>query len=143
MNVETSPENTYLFVYGTLMQGFTNPFAKKIRQNGTWLGKAFFKGELYDLGEYPGAVYGTQSLSRVYGEVWEVRDFPKVIAALDRYEGIYDSNPEYVRTQLPVTFENETTHLCWTYLFCHSTELFIFISHGDYRKWLSDGKQHL
>lgn len=143
MNVETSLKNTSLFVYGTLMQGFTNPFAKKIRQNGTWLGKASFQGELYDLGEYPGAVYRPQSLSRVYGEVWELRDFPKTIVALDRYEGVHIFNPEYVRTQLPVQFENETIHLSWTYLFCQSTELFTFISHGNYRKWLADGKQHL
>lgn len=143
MNTETSLENTYLFVYGTLMQGFTNPFAKKIRQNGTWQGKASFEGELYDLGEYPGAVYRPQSLHKVYGEVWKLREFPKVIVALDRYEGIHVPNPEYVRMQLPVQFDSGAVHLCQTYLFCQSTELFTFIPHGDYRKWLADGKQHL
>ncbi|WP_428667742.1 gamma-glutamylcyclotransferase family protein [Runella sp.] len=143
MNAESSPENAYLFVYGTLMQGFTNPFAKKIRQNGTWLGKASFQGFLYDLGEYPGAIYDPQSAGKVHGEVWELRDFQKVIITLDRYEGVTVFNPEYVRQQISVVLENGNIISCWAYLFCQSVESFTFIPHGDYRKWLSDGKQHL
>ncbi|NBB18204.1 hypothetical protein GVN20_02450 [Runella sp. CRIBMP] len=143
MNPELPLNNSSIFVYGTLMQGFTNPFAKKIRQNGIWRGKASFAGALYDLGDYPGAIYQPQSPHRVQGEVWELEEFQKTIAALDRYEGIQARNPEYVRQSIPVTLENCADGVCWTYLFCQSVESFIFIPHGDYRKWLSDGKQHL
>lgn len=143
MNPELLITNSYIFVYGTLMRGFTNPFAKKIRQHGVWLGKASFAGALYDLGDYPGAIYQPQSPHRVYGEVWELKDFQKTIIALDRYEGIHVCNPEYMRQPIPVTFENGADDICWTYLFCQPVESFIFITHGDYRKWLSDSKQHL
>ena len=143
MNPELPLNNPYIFVYGTLMQGFTNPFAKKIQQNGTGRGKASFAGALYDLGNYPGAVYQPQSPYRVHGEVWELNDFQKTIVALDRYEGIQVHNPEYVRQPIAVIFEDGTNGFCWTYLFCQSVESCIFIPHGDYRRWLSDGKQHL
>ena len=125
------------------MQGFTNSFARKLRQNGIWWGKATFSGQLFDLGEYPGAIYEPQSTAKVWGEVWELRDFRHTIAALDRYEGIAVLDPEYIRQQIPAVLDNGTDIICWAYLFCQPTESFNFIPHGNYRKWLSEGKQHL
>jgi gamma-glutamylcyclotransferase (GGCT)/AIG2-like uncharacterized protein YtfP len=138
-----STNNQLVFVYGTLMQDFSNVFAKKLRQNAFWRGKASFTGQLFDLGDYPGATYQPQATTYVYGEVWELNDFEKTITALDRYEGIHVCNPEYVRQEVPVMLENEEIVLCWIYLFCKPIESFKIIPHGDYRKWLIESKQHL
>lgn len=138
-----STNNQFIFVYGTLMQGFSNSFAKKLRQNAIWRGKASFTGQLFDLGNYPGAIYQPQAATHVYGEVWESNDFEKTINALDRYEGIHLRNPEYVRQEVPVTLETGEIISVWGYIFCQPTHPFVLISHGDYRKWLIESKQHL
>ena len=66
-----------LFVYGTLKRGHRlNGFLS----NAAYLGEAFTTGKLYNLGSYPGMVWGD---GIVYGEVYEVDDF----ATLDRVEG--------------------------------------------------------
>lgn len=132
-----------LFVYGTLMQGFTNPFAKKLRKNAVWKGKATITGQLFDLGSYPGTVFNSNTPSLVHGEVWEILDFDSVIPNLDYYEGIHDSQPEYVREPIPVLLETGQVQLAWVYLYCQSTDALVQIKHGDYRQWLLDNKQHL
>lgn len=136
-------DNRFLFVYGTLMQGFSNPFSKKLGQKGAWRGKGSFPGQLFDLGSYPGAVYRPNATTRIQGEVWELTDFQSIVASLDHYEGIHDFNPEYIRQEVAVELENGDTILCWVYLFCQSVASFKLIAHGDYRKWLSDTEQHL
>lgn len=143
MKVDKENGNKFLFVYGTLMQGFSNPFSKKLKQKSTWRGKGSFLGQLFDLGSYPGAVYQPGATTHVQGEVWELTDFEKTIVSLDRYEGIHDFNPEYIRREVTVELENGETILCWVYLFCQSVVSFKLITHGDYRKWLSETKQHL
>ncbi|MFN8344818.1 MAG: gamma-glutamylcyclotransferase family protein [Spirosomataceae bacterium] len=143
VNTEKRTENCLLFVYGTLMQGFFNPFAKKLHQQAVWKGRASVSGELFDLGYYPGAVYSAQSNDRIWGEVWQLEDFPKTIAALDRYEGIHDSNPEYTRREVPVVLETGESVQCRMYVFCQPIDSFRKIPHGDYRRWLSETKQQL
>jgi gamma-glutamylaminecyclotransferase len=71
-----------LFVYGTLKRGF----AREDLMNGaTFDGAAMTQRgyALYDLGEYPALVLGTDGV--VHGEVYRVT--PEHLEALDRYEG--------------------------------------------------------
>ena len=143
MTTAQSASTSLLFVYGTLMQGFTNPFAKKLRKNAHWQGKASFTGKLFDLGSYPGALFLPHYEGIVHGEVWEISDFNAVIPSLDYYEGIHDSQPEYVREPIPVLLETGQIQLAWVYLYCQPTDAFVQIKHGDYRQWLLDNKQHL
>lgn len=138
-----STNNPFLFVYGTLMKGFSNAFAKKLQKNANWRGKASFNGQLFDLGYYPGAIYEPQAITQVHGEVWELNNFSETIIALDRYEGIHVHNPEYVRQEVSVRLETGETISAWVYLFCQPTHSFVFIPQGDYRKWLMESKQHL
>jgi len=133
----------FLFVYGTLMQGFSNPFAKKLQQNAIWRGKASFTGQLFDLGTYPGAVYDQNASTTVQGEVWQLNDFQKTIKALDYYEGIHEKEPEYVRQQIPVLLESGEKIDCWAYIYCLPTYLFELIPSGDHRQRLVATKQHL
>ena len=125
-----------LFVYGTLMQGFHNAFAKKLQENAVWRGKASFLGRLYDLGTYPGAVYDASSDELVQGEVWQMNDPTKTIAMLDDYEEINAKNPEYVRLKISAKLESGEIIDCWAYIYCQSAESLLSISGGDYRKWV-------
>jgi gamma-glutamylcyclotransferase (GGCT)/AIG2-like uncharacterized protein YtfP len=143
VNVGRKNDNQFLFAYGTLMRGFSNPFSKELTQNAVWRGKGSFPGQLFDLGSYPGAVYQSDATIHVQGEVWELTDFQKTISSLDHYEGIDDFNPEYTRREVAVELENGDTVLCWVYLFCQSIKSFRLIDHGNYRKWLSETEQHL
>jgi hypothetical protein len=43
-----------LFVYGTLLQDAKNPVADFLREYSELIGRGYFKGELYDIGSYPG-----------------------------------------------------------------------------------------
>lgn len=73
-----------LFVYGTLRPG-TGPLVE-------------VSGSMYDLGSYPGVKLGGNS--HFMCEVLEVDD--NELAALDRYEGYYENEPEsslYLRVQ--------------------------------------------
>ncbi|MEZ4903207.1 MAG: gamma-glutamylcyclotransferase family protein [Spirosomataceae bacterium] len=124
----------FLFVYGTLMRGFSNRFAQKIAKNAIWIGKGTFTGHLFDLGFYPGAVYDPNTTSQVHGEVWQLADFERIIKALDTYEGVDDKTPEYVRREVPVLLENGCEMRCWAYIFCQPTENYEVIMEGDYRK---------
>ena len=46
----------YLFVYGTLRDGYDLKLKDKISAEIEYIGKAKVEGSLYDLGKYPGAV---------------------------------------------------------------------------------------
>ena len=50
-------QSPYLFVYGTLMREFENPFATQLRARATFIAEGFFQGKLYRVSWYPGAVY--------------------------------------------------------------------------------------
>lgn len=142
MNILQNTSN-FLFVYGTLMRGFSNPFAEKLVTNAIWIGKGTFTGHLFDLGFYPGAVYDRNTTLQVHGEVWQLSDFQVTIKVLDNYEGINDTTPEYVRQEVPILLENGNKMRCWAYIFCQSTENYKVITEGDYRKWKHGLKQHL
>jgi gamma-glutamylcyclotransferase (GGCT)/AIG2-like uncharacterized protein YtfP len=143
MEKQALNQNHSLFVYGTLMRGFNNPFSQKLQQNARWIGQACFRGTLFDLGQYPGAISDPNSTTCVHGEVWELADFEKVIVSLDRYEGVHLRKPEYIRQEVRVVLETGEEILTWVYLFCKPTHAFREIPHGNYRKWLSESKQHL
>ena len=111
--------NPYLFVYGTLRKGNTNPFALYLFENARWLGTAQMPGLKVDLGEYPGAQYLPKSDQFVAGEVFEMSDPENVLTALDEYECIgphYPDPHEFVRKECHIIFKN-TELKCWVYLY--------------------------
>lgn len=96
-----------LFVYGTLMQGFTSPMTEKFKQGARFLGPASVCGKLYRIDWYPGAVPATDPSSEVdtvCGELYQIHS-EELWQALDQYEGVgtgHEFPCEYVReiTQL-------------------------------------------
>lgn len=109
----------YLFVYGTLMSGFDNPFASVLRATSTLVGEGFFAGKLYRVSWYPGAVYLPKSECRVYGEIYLLHDFESLILRLDEYEDVLEDETKslYLRKSVPVQQPNGTQLRCWTYLY--------------------------
>ncbi|RYD70006.1 MAG: gamma-glutamylcyclotransferase, partial [Verrucomicrobiaceae bacterium] len=100
-------------VYGTLMQGQGGQELAGISEGMTYLGPCQLRGELYDLGEYPGLLEGEAGVS---GEIFALRDI-SVLEQLDRYEGCVDGNPGaslFVRRLMPVAGQRGN---CWIYYY--------------------------
>jgi len=109
----------YLFVYGTLMKGFENPFAEKLNKLSVFEGNGSFPGLLYQVDWYPGAVYFQESKFTVFGEVYKIKNAPGLLQELDEYEDVSeDENVSlYVRRIVTVKLENESVLDCWVYLY--------------------------
>jgi gamma-glutamylcyclotransferase (GGCT)/AIG2-like uncharacterized protein YtfP len=72
----------WLFVYGTLRRGAGSDWALRLEQDAEHAGPAITLGHLYDLGEYPGLVEGSDSVT---GDLYGVS--AGLLAELDDYEG--------------------------------------------------------
>ena len=125
----------YLFVYGTLRRGFSNPYAQVLQQNATWIGKGTFPGVLYQISWYPGAIYTPDSLSKVQGEIYELtQNADQIVQELDKYEDITAENSEYIRDIIPVYTEDGRVIHCWTYLFNQPVNGLQLIEDGYFRE---------
>lgn len=111
--------NPYLFVYGTLKNDAQNEVARFLRDHATFLGEGIMAGRMFDLGEYPGAVFIENGGEQVSGHVFKMTEPALVLKVLDEYEGIGSEFPEpheYVRQVVPVSFRQEVLN-CWVYLY--------------------------
>lgn len=127
----------FLFTYGTLMQGFDNPFAERLSTQSRFAGHGYFSGMLYQISWYPGAVYDEKGTSRVYGEVYQLSNESALWKELDEYEDVLeDENASlYLRRTVPVTLTDLSVISCWTYLYNQSLEGLPLIPDGDFRKY--------
>lgn len=125
----------YLFVYGTLMKNFNNEFATYIRDRCNYIGKGYFNGLLFDLGEYPGAIYIAELKKKVFGNVFEVTSsFTELIQKLDEYEEVgeqFDYPNEYRRDKVTIHLEDQSLE-CWAYLYNRDVNFKNLIISGDY-----------
>ncbi|UXP30942.1 gamma-glutamylcyclotransferase [Reichenbachiella agarivorans] len=110
----------YLFVYGTLMQSFDNPYAQLLRSNSTLIGEGYMLGRLYLIEHYPGVIVSTVSEERVYGQLFELSDnHQEVLDQLDPYEGIgaqFSAPQEYVREKVSIHCAQGTIQ-SWVYIY--------------------------
>ncbi len=96
-------------------------------------GRAWIDGKLFDLGIYPAAVPATDS--RVWGEVFEMAEAPKVLAALDRIEGYRPAEPErslYTRVKVAATLDDGRVEDVWVYFYNAPLGRAPRIASGDY-----------
>jgi gamma-glutamylcyclotransferase (GGCT)/AIG2-like uncharacterized protein YtfP len=84
----------HLFVYGTLRRQSLRPIARRLHREAQSLGDGLTRGALYDLGGYPGALFGAAKDGVVLGEVFVLPDDGLLLAALDEYEGLAQHDPE-------------------------------------------------
>lgn len=110
--------SNYLFIYGTLLDS-RNEFGAYLNRNCTFYSDGKFKGKLYNLGEYPGAIREPYELSYVYGKIFTVNDPNAVLIKLDDYEGFGPDQEQpnlFVRELIPIETENTIIN-CWVYLY--------------------------
>lgn len=125
-----------LFTYGTLMQGFPNPFAQRLHTLSTFEGKGSFPGTLYKIDWYPGAHYEAESRNRVYGEVYRITDPEILLPELDEYEDVFEDEDQslYVRKMIPVLMQNKSVIDCWVYVYNQSVKNLEIIKSGNFRQ---------
>jgi gamma-glutamylcyclotransferase (GGCT)/AIG2-like uncharacterized protein YtfP len=116
--VECKDTAELVFLYGTLLPQFVPETMRGVVARLHFRGDGSLRGVLYDLGEYPGAVFDTTTDMRVDGTVFELPEDPQVLEALDRYEG-YESTPHatnlFVRKLQRVDLTTGDTIECWAY----------------------------
>lgn len=123
----------YLFVYGTLLKDFKHKVLESIKDELTLIGPATVKGELYDLGNYPGYIAGK---GEVKGELYSIKDTHKVFGVLDEYEGLHDAEPEYIRKTVAVMLPGGETVESWIYVYQQPHHQYKKITDGDYIAWV-------
>ena len=140
--IEQRIQCDYLFVYGTLMSGMNNPFARKLRQSASCLGQAFAHGLLFDYRqEYPCAVASIIRSNKIQGELYQMTEADTLLSDLDIYEDCRCKEPDrslFIRCVVPVvSARNKKEIQAWMYFWNHSLDSLEEIPHGNYRKHCS------
>lgn len=118
----------YIAFYGSLMQAFATQSRLKIQHQLALEQTCTIYGTLYDLGAYPGLVYGA---GIVQAELYTILD-PRVLATLDAFEGYDSAQPHkslYTRSCVRLASPNVDA---WVYFYNQTTELKTMINSGDW-----------
>ena len=130
----------FLFIYGTLLNS-GNEFAVYLQKNSGLYGKGKFKGRLYDIGEYPGAVEDKNEKSYIHGSIVSLNT-QDVLKLLDHYEG-FGADEAQPNLFIRKLINAETTGgviKCWAYLYNLPVDKLQLISSGDYLKYRKNKK---
>ncbi|RVU02810.1 gamma-glutamylcyclotransferase [Mucilaginibacter limnophilus] len=136
LNYGMTAENNLLFVYGTLLVA-DNEFALYMNKHAVLYKTGRFKGHLYDLGSYPGAVLHNESEVFVHGSIYQIQN-PEAWTILDEYEGISPAEPhpqQYVREQVDIETD-EGLIKSWIYLYNWPVTQHKLIESGSYLQYL-------
>jgi gamma-glutamylcyclotransferase (GGCT)/AIG2-like uncharacterized protein YtfP len=117
----------HLFVYGSLRKALNHPLHPLLERHANFVGAGIFRGKLYDLGRYPGAIPSKANTDRVVGEVYRFAGSEEVLKVLDNYEG-----HRFRRKRVTISLENNETISCWIYLYARPVRRRALISSGDY-----------
>ena len=122
-----------LFIYGSLLQT-DNEFGRYLKQHAKLYKWGKFKGKLYDVGEYPGAITYHNSDYFVYGSIVQIENPIETLKHIDDYEGFGDDQLQpnlFIRELLDIETDNEIVK-CWVYLYNHPLTNLPQIISGDY-----------
>jgi gamma-glutamylcyclotransferase (GGCT)/AIG2-like uncharacterized protein YtfP len=117
------------------MAGFDRRRLAGIDGQLAYLGRAWTKGNLYDLGLYPAAIPADEG--RIWGELYETSEPEDVLPALDELEGADEANPEqslYQRSIAKVTLIDGDTVDAWVYFYNAPLGQASRIPSGDYHE---------
>ena len=126
-----------VFFYGTLMSGFRRAGRQRIDPQLQPQGRGSIHAALFDLGIYPAAVPADDS--RVWVEVYRMKDPDVVLRELDEIEGYRPSEPDaslYTRLETPVTLDDGRVAAAWVYFYNAPLGRAERISSGDYLQHL-------
>lgn len=124
-----------LFVYGTLRRGSGHPMQRVLSRNARWLGAATFRGRLYRVADYPGAVPSDDARDAVRGDVYRLARPRSTLLRLDRYEDCVFGRPgagAYRRECVTLQLDGVGPVRAWIYLLNGATEESRRIAHGDF-----------
>ncbi|KAA5822285.1 gamma-glutamylcyclotransferase [Algibacter amylolyticus] len=128
----------YLFVYGTLLKDTTNnEMSKFLDTHAEFLGRGYFKGRLYKVAWYPGAVNSDNESDKVYGALFKLNNFDSVFKVLDAYEGISENDPDsslFKRELVTAFLDDGRTLKTWVYLYNQLLDGLPCIESGDFLK---------
>ncbi len=137
----------YLFVYGTLRQELVrnvSPELAALMQDLRFIGIGSLQGQLFDLGEYPGAILGENFETKIIGEIYELPQPREILDVLDVYEGFIPGELEaslFARSQEIVTLMDESQLPCWLYVYNDWVLNGRLIERGDYVEYLKSFRQ--
>ena len=121
------------FFYGTLMAGFDRRRRAGIDDKLRYIGRGSIHGALFDLGLYPAAVPAPEG--RIWGEVYEMAEPVRVLAALDDIEGYRHDDPDrslYTRSKADVALPDGSHAQAWVYFYNAPLGQALRIPSGDY-----------
>lgn len=123
-----------LFVYGTLRDGY--PLHKHLQHRSIrLLGRGWISGQLFDLGEFPGAIPSDSPGHRVKGEVYELSDPSKHLQEIDVLEEFEPQRPErslFIRRLTEVELDSGKPVKAWAYFLSRRPNSARLIASGDY-----------
>ena len=126
--------NRHLFVYGTLLDS-RNSYGAYLQQHCTLLQPGKFKGWLYDIGDFPGAIADVHSEHYVHGSIYLMDEPEKILEIIDDYEGFGDNQVQpnlFIRTQTIIETSNGPVK-CWIYVYNLPVHGLYQIPGGNYR----------
>jgi gamma-glutamylcyclotransferase (GGCT)/AIG2-like uncharacterized protein YtfP len=129
-----------LFVYGTLRKDSKNEMHHKLARDSIYVGEGRIRGELYDVGTYPGIVLREGCLDMVVGEVYGLNSqhAARMWQVLDNYEGCGPDCPEpheYRRQRVRVCLDDGNEVDAWAYILASLSTAAIRVPGGDYLAW--------
>ncbi len=134
----------YLFVYGSLRQGFQSPAYGYISQYFEFIGMARAKGVMYDLGAYPVAVPDKRDYY-IIGELYKIKheeEFGYAFAQLDDYEGINAEPGEdrLYRREITKAYIDDAVYEAWVYWYDGKVKNAPIIQSGDMLQYMKEKK---
>lgn len=133
---KTQPQvGDWIALYGSLMRGFGVMDELGIGDRIRFVGPCIVKGELFDLGRYPGMRHGD---GRVIGELYALLEVD-VIVDLDEFEGYAASRPrESLYLRETVTLIEPPGVESWVYVYNDVPDASRRIVSGDWRAHLAE-----
>ena len=98
-------------------------------------------GRLYDLGQFPGAVFDADAATLVHGEVLQLAADATLLKQLDEYEGYNPDSPAaslFVRERQLIALPDGKSLPCWVYLYNRDPASAQLIATGNYSQWHRD-----
>ena len=142
----SSSTDELLFVYGTLRKDSNHPMHHLLARNSTYFGEGRVRGEMYDLGRYPGIVLNAGSPEFAHGEVYGIKSdhASETLRILDDYEGCGPENPEpheYIRQRVPVILVGGKGVVAWAYVLGTLPKGAARVPTGDYLAWVRRSRE--
>lgn len=130
---------SYLFVYGTLQQGYKNGNSSTfISPYTTFHSKGKTTGKLFLNDFYPCLVEGTEN--EVFGEIYVIKNEEPLFDLLDSYEDYFAKdidNSLYIRKLTTIFSEKENELIdCWCYFYNQPTVGLIRILSGNFLEFM-------